>query len=293
TGGRDGLHDKSEHPNHFADMDKVDSHGQNLLEICQDHDNVDPARWMAYYNDPQVKEDLHHMGLLPFRVAQFFKIMVKAAKEGDAPTFLAAAGIVSHYVGDSCQPLHISFLHDGDPANTITRTVHHRNGTTSEETEPVAMGVHSDYEDKMIDQNTDEILLTLQASVQPRHDPFLKTPHDAAVATVELMRRTFNTLAPRTIVDKYTAEIAAGTKKKSQKMASALWVAFKEPTLKVLTDGGVTLAHLWDSAWHEASMELGSEPNVSGVVGPELLMGLYRNPAFAPSCTIDKIHNEI
>ena len=49
---------------------------------------------------------------------------------GPCGSFLCAAGVLAHYIGDACQPLHISYLHDGDPEQPTTRTVHHRNGTT-------------------------------------------------------------------------------------------------------------------------------------------------------------------
>jgi hypothetical protein len=41
------------------------------------------------------------------------------AADGDVESFVCAAGIMSHYVGDACQPLHISFMFDGDPNDTV------------------------------------------------------------------------------------------------------------------------------------------------------------------------------
>ena len=32
------------------------------------------------------------------------------------------AGILSHYVGDSCQPLHISYKFNGDPGHRLVTT---------------------------------------------------------------------------------------------------------------------------------------------------------------------------
>jgi hypothetical protein len=55
------------------------------------------------------------MGLLPFRVWQIYDAMVDFVKNGERDKFVCAAGVLAHYVGDACQPLHISFLHHGDP----------------------------------------------------------------------------------------------------------------------------------------------------------------------------------
>ncbi|HVT14183.1 MAG TPA: hypothetical protein VHE55_18115 [Fimbriimonadaceae bacterium] len=290
-GGRDSLSSKSEHPNHFADMDKADSNGQTLLQICQNPANINPARWIQYYQDPAVGEDIKHAGLLPFRVGQLYKIMVEAAAKDDAVTFLTASGVVSHYVGDACQPLHISYLHDGDPANGRTHTVHHRDGTTSDVTDPVAMGVHSDYEDLMIDDNTDEILGFLQGSVSPGTGALFTGPQGAANAVVNLMQQTFGTLPPGDIVAAYTDALGQGIRKKSHPMADFLWSKFRDQTLRVLTEGSVTLALLWDSAWAEATQTLGREPAISGVVDQDRLVELYSDPSFAPSLTIDQIQS--
>jgi len=104
-----------ENPNHFADMDQQlpdsPNKGKTLLELCDDPVNVDPDVWMNYYT--RVKDS--EKGLLPFRVWQFFDEMVDAALQQDVKRFVCAAGIVAHYVGDSCQPLHISFLYNGEP----------------------------------------------------------------------------------------------------------------------------------------------------------------------------------
>ena len=52
--------------------------------------------------------------------------------------FVGAAGILAHYVGGACQPLHISRSHDGDPENTAS--------------------VHSDCEDTTLDRYAQQIV---------------------------------------------------------------------------------------------------------------------------------------
>ena len=79
-----------------------------------------------------------HRGLLPFRVWQIFDEMVRFAKAGKVPEFVCAAGVMTHYLGDACQPLHISYLHDGDPERPTENTVHHKNGTVEAVKQPLA-----------------------------------------------------------------------------------------------------------------------------------------------------------
>src|SRR4029077_7385538 len=77
------------------------------------------------------------------RVHQLFDTMVKAAKEKNENLFLCAGGVLIHYVGDACQPLHASYLSQGDPARVVKRP---QSGGMQLE----ANGVHSGYEDDMI-----------------------------------------------------------------------------------------------------------------------------------------------
>ena len=93
-------------------------------------------------------------GLLPFRVWQFFDAMVDAVAAGDVARFVCAAGLVAHYVGDACQPLHGSYLADGAPATPTTPAV--------------GAGVHSAYETAMVDAFSTEILAGLQATLTRR-----------------------------------------------------------------------------------------------------------------------------
>src|SRR5262249_41156365 len=106
-----------EGPNHFADMDQPDEHGKTLLDYCKDVSFIDPAKWNDFYdsivdlarNEPI---EMRHRGLLPFRVWQIFDAMMRFVAEGKAGEYVCAAGTLTHYIGDACQPLHISYLHD-------------------------------------------------------------------------------------------------------------------------------------------------------------------------------------
>ena len=63
--------------------------------------------------------------------------MVNSVKAKKIDEFICAGGTLTHYVGDACQPLHVSYLHAGIPGHETN--------------------VHGDYEDKLIDANIQKI----------------------------------------------------------------------------------------------------------------------------------------
>ena len=136
-------------------MDQEDANGNTLLSLTTSTDSHRSRQMAGIYDS--VSDILSgepiapkHRGLLPFRVWQIFDEMCRFAADGDAKSFVCAAGVLTHYVGDACQPLHISYLHDGDPNRPVEHefTRGKKAGTT--EMRPLGAGVHSAYEDKMV-----------------------------------------------------------------------------------------------------------------------------------------------
>src|SRR5262249_10132413 len=160
-----------------ADMDQPGPDGKTLLDLTKDAANIDPDRWNAFYSS--VKDlstgksiSRNHRGLLPFRVWQIFDAMVGFAQAGDGPQFLCAAGVLTHSVGDASQPLHISFLHDGDPR---------REGEDG--SRPLGKGVHSAYEDDMVHGNRATILSQLAEASPVAPGERISSGRDAAQLT--------------------------------------------------------------------------------------------------------------
>jgi hypothetical protein len=247
-----------ESPNHFADMDEVPPDSSpTLLRLCDDADNINPQFWIEHAQKfpPKPgadKDPAHDMGLLPFRVWQLFDAMVGAVRRGKGDEFICAAGTLAHYVGDACQPLHISFLHHGDPKNFVTRKVTHTRGKkagTSEDVN-VSQGVHEDYEQTMFrGQNGERVKSALQARTATRGpaEPPIRTGHDAAVAVVRMMQLTFKTIPPRKIVDAYDQALR-GESTKSE-ILDMLRGTFGNDTVSVMSFGCRLLARLWENAW--------------------------------------------
>ena len=281
-----------EHANHFADMDReLDPklpQGATLLEICDGKPgNVDVDLWRQYYTAVQRQFPKEHesRGLLPFRVWQIYDTMVSFLRAGRADEFVCAAGILSHYVGDSCQPLHISYLFNGDPDHTVDGVM--RDPQTGEKKHgqvPLGLGVHSAYEDQMIDRHVPEIMKGVDGILARVRQPALVTGgHDAAVAVVNLMQQTFRAIAPKDII----AEFVKVQDQKPAQRADAMWRNLGDDTVKVMADGCFCLAQLWDSAWEEGGGDRAIHDFNS--IDETRLEQLYQNPSFLPSHTIDTI----
>ncbi|MHA6203924.1 Nal1-like putative serine protease [Dyella soli] len=285
----------AEHPNHFADMDrKLDPplpEGATLLEICKDPGNVDVEVWRRYYDEVQKQfpAQTESRGLLPFRVWQIYKAMVEYVKAGDVKKFVCAAGIVSHYVGDSCQPLHISYLFNGDPDRMVSgRVKDKKNGGTKPGKVPYAQGVHAAYEDDMVDRHVDDIWPGVLASAQRTGVPAsIKGGQAAAVAVVQLMQKTFAAIAPMKIVEAYAASDGG----KPADRADELWAKFGKATINVMADGCLCLAQLWESAWREGGGD--SSITVLDEIPEKKLAAIYQDARFLPSKTLDHIKSQL
>jgi hypothetical protein len=273
-----------EHSNHFADMDKPDSSNRTLLQLCQQsRTNIDPAVWMKYYTDPKVKDE--SKGLLPFRCWQIYDEMVSSVKAGNMTRFVCAAGILSHYVGDACQPLHISYLFNGDPAHTETVQVTSK-GVTKDVVQPVAKGVHSAYEDGLVNFHSTDIMVALQSMFKGKsHSQPLNKDHGfgAAEAVVNLMQQTFKLIQPSELIKAYVPI----KKLKPKDVADHLWSEFGTATVSVMADGARTLAMLWDSAWKEGG-GAGSTAQ-KGKISQTALKNLYTQRTFLESYTLAAI----
>lgn len=278
-----------EHANHFADMDRKLSpklpEGATLLEICNGKpNNVAVDLWRRYYDavQKQFPKEKESRGLLPFRVWQIYDAMTSAVRSGDVDKFVCAAGILSHYVGDSCQPLHISYLFNGDPDRPVKGTAKDQKAGNAQV--PLGHGVHSAYEDDMVDRHVPEIMSGVDSILKHPAQPALVVGgHAAAVAVVNLMQQTFKTISPEEIIAEY---VKAGDEKPAAR-ADALWESFGDDTIKVMADGCICLAQLWDSAWEEGNGD--ANINALGAIDESQLEALYQNPDFLPSHTLDTI----
>ena len=229
---RGGMH-SPEHPNHFADMDQPrPGDKKTLLDLCEEDVDVyaTVSQWRKYYDAVQDES----RGLLPFRVWQIWNAMAGAK---DIETFVCAAGIVAHYVGDSCQPLHISFRFNGDPLRPVsTRVKDPKTKQWVDKDLPAGTGVHSAYEDNMVNHHIDDINNGL-AKARPNKS-WLRdatSGSDAAKLIIDLMQHTFGAIQPLDIVNAYMA--AQKKQLPPRQIADVLWTKFGDDTIDVMKLG--------------------------------------------------------
>jgi hypothetical protein len=286
-GGRDIARNAGpEHPTHYADIDEpVKNHGPTLRKLCMD----DPARvsvafWQQTYDDLKRKTSSDR-GCLPFRVWQFYDALVGFAKKKDYAGFVTAAGLLAHYVGDSCQPLHGSVLADGYKDQAI-------DGTTStgkpKSTWP-GKGVHSVFETNMIDAKAPELFDEIDKALKKKPAvPKISSGHDAALATIKVMDAVAKVLPPSQLCDHFI-ELGEGA---SKAVVDGMWATFGTRTGKVMAIGIANLANIWDAAWSAGGGKNAAASSLKAFTEPEIRKR-YTDTAFVPSLDLDHIQAKL
>jgi hypothetical protein len=287
--GRSGR----ENPNHYADIDYGDNSlpGHNIPVDSLDARTPTPAdlttaNWRDYYDQLGWTTDSQR-GCLPFRVWQIYKDMVQFVRNREIAKFVTAAGVIAHYIGDACQPLHGSYLDDGDPWRNPDGTPA---GALLGHSRGYGAGIHHAYEASMIDQNVGRIIGSLNTLIGTTHGmQLVHSKQEAGFATIELIRRAARTITPMTIVEKYVEIKTTG---RSRQTSRLLWDSFGNKTIEVMEDGCRTLAMIWDSAWVQ-----GGGPNLPDALLKEFsqtqLQGIYEAQDFLPSVVFDDIDQHL
>ena len=214
-----------EHFNHYADMDILGNgtfEGKSLMDLSANEENVDLNIWANFY------DSLHkhvNPGTLPFRVWQIYNEMIKFLRDQDIPRFVCAAGILSHYVGDACQPLHSSQYFNGIENDNFSH------------------GVHIPFETTMLDRNSPDIVAGVNEYVANfKAMPTIEGGKAAAISTIDLMKRSSQILPPLEIINVY---------KSSNHRVRKMFEQLGTRTCAVLGEGSLVLATLWESAWKQ------------------------------------------
>ena len=137
--------------------------------------------------------------------------------------FVAAAGVLAHYVGDASQPLHCSYMHHGIPP--MHKHQGRRYPAQKESAEFTAFKktskakIHAIYEEGMLEIDAGAALAGVDAALQQAqlNPGAITSGHDAAVATVRLMHASQQRLPPRAIIN--ADDPSLGPKAR----AAALW----------------------------------------------------------------------
>ena len=255
---------KLDSSNHFADMDEEgkgdEFGGKTLMQLCRKAENVNIEVWNRFYESLDVRPK--DRGALPFRVWQMYARMVEFVRQKKVAEFICAGGVMSHYVGDACQPLHVSFLHHGRPGH------------------PEEEEVHSIYETRMIDRFATEVMGGVNSDIRNRRGGAdVQGGHMAAVSVVKLMRKISDNLPPISIIEAHNAE-------SGRERVPHMWEVLKKKTMQNMAEGCLRLAALWASAWVEG----GGGKITNAQLGPverDELKKLYNNKDFLPAFRLD------
>jgi len=252
---------KADEANHFADMDEKNPavmQGKSLLELCQNPANVDIAVWNKYYEAAEAVDATKSpdkRGALPFRIWQAYDLMVAALKAGNIEEFIMVGGTVSHYLGDACQPLHVSYLHHGHPDKKNEAKV------------------HSVYETNMLDGRMKELFdgVNQKFSGAPQQYHTYQGGKAAAQAVIALMGQVIrNILAPEEIISVFNEPSTTSR-------IDNMWKKLGDRTIDCVAAGTVNLALFWESAWAEGKGDQNIPAAKLGTIPPDTLMNLYND----------------
>jgi hypothetical protein len=253
---------KRDAANHFAPIDLKGGTAvgkKTLLQLWSTTSNRTPQKWTQFYDSLEPPPRANRFrGALPFRVRELYEAMVAAVAAGDVPRYICAAGALAHYVGDACQPLHVSHLHHGE--------------------NPEQEEVHSFYETRMLDRFAPDLVSKMNvatAGVQ-----VTKTTTGGAAAAnrvVQLMKKTLETLPPATVVQTFVDT-------KGPQHTKKMWDALHERTITCMVAGALCLAELWQSAWIEGDGDhTVPASDLDTTVSTDALMVFYKDLNFVLS----------
>lgn len=273
--GWKGQRGAPEHPAHHADVDH-ELHGKTLLQLCaEDPNNVNLTFWREFYDEVGVGittdeygKEHDGRGILPFRVWQIFDDMVASVRERKLDRFVAGAGVLSHYVSDACQPLHLSKDFDG--------------GARAE-------GVHERFEKDILNQNCVELLQRLK--VKPKAGKPVRDVVDgesAAKHVVAMMVDVFGKLSPDDIIDSFIDSSVDG-----RHYSKLMWDDIGDKVVEVMALGTKTLAELWESAWAAGDGNTAFRESEIVRIDRPKLRALYQDTGFVRSHDIESIGEEL
>jgi hypothetical protein len=295
-----GARQSTEPMQHFADIDIEDINGgPDMLSRClKDSKDLSATHWKEYFDGFESADVGPDAGTLPFRVWQIWEDMVEYLKKKDAMHFVAAAGILAHYVGDASQPLHCSYLHHGRPpmlkhggrSYPIRKMLHGKENPayTAFHKTPAAK-IHGIYEEGMfeVQDAAKELLSGVSARLKSKkgNPSKINSGHDAAMAVIELMHRSRTALSPTEIID---ADDPSLTVKQRQ---ARLWANAKirTATMGLLADSVQVLADLWESAWRVGNGKAIPASKRRPFTEPELSKIYRTEKNFLPSLTLGRM----
>ena len=279
---------------HFADVDIRDINGgTNMLERCHDDPaNISATVWKRYFDGFAAAGVGPEPGTLPFRVWQIWEAMVTYLRNGDVLRFVAAAGVLSHYVGDASQPLHCSYLHHGRPPmrtrNGRKYPVPYQSPQFKEFKKTARAKIHAIYEQQMFEVDAPALLADVNTKLQEAAPapPNISNGHQAATALIALMHGAHDRLSPTSIINADDPNLGPTAR------AERLWNnnTIRRATVASIAESVRLLATLWRTAWDQGNGNL-LPPTAIRTFSESELENVYRgeHDTFVPSLALDEM----
>lgn len=186
--------------------------------------------------------------------------MIQFVKNGDRESYVCAAGILAHYVGDSCQPLH--------------GTIHFNEA-----------GSHSPFEGAMLMRHRGDVPDQVKKALNNRTGAAdIANGAAAAQATVDLMNQVQGILPWETIVDSFVA--AGKPSKPTDPDLDDMWGDLRDKVGVCMAEGTLFLANLWQSAWKLGGGD--AKITKTDEIPHETLRKIYEKPDFLPSLALEE-----
>jgi hypothetical protein len=214
--------DPNEGPRHYIDIDNYPEF-TSLGWIPQNYDSVIARYGLAFVID---------QGVLPWATKITYDSLVDAFTRFDWQKAVLFAADLGHYVGDACNPLHITRNYDGQFTGNN--------------------GIHSRYETGMINAFQSEITMTGDsiAYITGVSDYIFSYIYENYIYADSIMA-----------ADDYAQAVAGNTSSYAYK--EALWLKCKGFTVSLFNRAANTLAKLMYSAWVDAGKpDMNSGPGI-------------------------------
>jgi len=219
-------------------------------------------------------------------------------KDRDVLRFVAAAGVLAHYIGDASQPLHCSYMHHGVPPMLERNGRKYpipkrRTGETHDTPEYTKFKatreakIHSIYEEGMLEVDPADALSRVDEALANDRGPrfAVHSGHTAGIAVIRLMNDAQSRLSPEKIIDADDPTLGPAAR------AAALWKnpTIRDATVKSLADSVRVLAHLWRSAWRIGKGDRIAKSKLVQFEESELI-DIYRtDKKFVPSLSLEEM----
>lgn len=181
---------------------------------------------VSKYTEERIKVN----GTAPWRIRQLYQLAFQAFKSGDTKSALQYVGVMSHYIGDLSQPLHVSINYDGQLTGN--------------------KGLHSYFETSVLKNET-----AIRTDVQKRTLKLLKDGNFLSQFNGSLMDSILLS------VERSVTQLDLVLKNDKQYGRNAKGAAIQLELAKDrLADGAATLAIILNQLWKETGLIAQASP---------------------------------